>query len=205
MRKSLSQLSEHCRVGCANYCSDIGIAVLADSLSSPLLAHISHGLVDRAAVCQLHILELTAGRVRGLYQDIDALVTAAAHLQKRINAVCTKVAVYCESVSAERLHLVLADRYCAQVSAGVGVHCCADVVALSVSYNEHTVELCITDSLLKSSDAVVTVHLIVCSLGLDSRNDVVDLVDDSLVESVDSLCSGLQGPAVVLKIAALDM
>ena len=50
----------------------------------------------------------------------------------------------------------------------------------------------------------MAVHLVVCSLRLYCRDYIVYLVDDSLVEVEYSLCSSLEGPAVAVKVAALD-
>ena len=90
------------------------------------------------------------------------------------------------------------------MSVGISLHGSADVVALAVCHNEHTVELCIADGLFESSYAVVSVHLIVSSLRLDGRHKVVYLIDDSLIEVEDSLCGSLQCPAVAVKVTTLN-
>ena len=90
------------------------------------------------------------------------------------------------------------------MSVCVSFHSCTDVISLTVSHNEHTIEFSVADGLFKRADTVVTVHLVVSGLRLDSRNYIVYLINDSLIEVVYCLCSSFESPAVLVKVAALD-
>lgn len=65
--------------------------------------------------------------------------------------------------------------------------------------------LCILYSLVKCLYALVAIHFIVCSLWLDSRADIVYLVDYSLVELPYSLSRTLERLAVFLELLFLDV
>ena len=91
------------------------------------------------------------------------------------------------------------------MSVRVSLHSSADIVALAVGHDEHTVELGIADSLFEGADTVVTVHLVVRSLRLYCGDDIVYLVDYRLIKVVYCLCGGFEGPAVFVEITALNV
>ena len=57
---------------------------------------------------------------------------------ERLDAIGSEIAVYRERVRAEGVDFFSADVGSAEVRRGVSLHCCADVVALAVGYDEHS-------------------------------------------------------------------
>ena len=88
---------------------------------------------------------------------------------------------------------------------GVCLHGGADVVSLAVHDDDHALLLSIFDRLAQSPHSLPAVQLIVSSLWLDCRHDVADFIDDGLVVLEDSLCSSVEGVAVLLEFFILDV
>ena len=164
----------------------------------------AHGFIDGHAVYLL-VLELAGAGVGGLYKHENTLVVVAAGSEKRLYAVAAEVAVYSQRVAEERLVGLAAYLYFAQMSRRVCLHRGADVVALAVGDDVHTLAARVLLGLVESLDARRTVHLIISRLRLHCGDDIVQRVDKPLVEFQQSLRSALEGLAVLLEALLLDV
>ena len=84
-------------------------------------------------------------------------------------------------------------------------HSCADIISLSVCYNEHSLALCISYSSFKCSYALPAVHLIVGCLRLYSRNYIAKRIYKSLVELKKCFCCAFECLSVFLVCSLPDI
>ena len=50
MRQFFSQLAQLFRIGCANHCTNMAVAISTDRISAPVFTHLAHDFIDRFAV-----------------------------------------------------------------------------------------------------------------------------------------------------------
>ena len=149
-----------------------------------MLTEFAHGFVNGLAAFHFLILQFAGGRVGGLHKHENPLIFRFANAEQRLDTVRAEVAIHGQRVRTEGFRLLAEHIRFAEVRRGVGFHRGADVVALAVRDDEHTLCARVSDGLRKGSHALPAVHLIVSNLHLDAGHDLTDLVDDGLVKLV---------------------
>ena len=142
-------------------------------------------------------MQLTGGGIGGLHQNKNPLVLFAAHFQQRLDAIGAQIAVDRECIGSKRLGHHVFHLGGAQMGSGVCGHGGTDVIALAVGDDEHPVLLGIGDGFGEGFHTLPAVHLIVGSLGLHSRYDVAQGVDQPFVELEQRIGGAFQGLAVL--------
>ncbi len=198
MRKYLAQTLYLFGICSARYRAYAAVTVYSGQLLAPFLAHIAHKLVN-GGTRNGSVLKLAARRVGRFYKHENSLVVLLAYLEQRLNAVRTEIAVDGESVAEKRLILLAAHLYLAEVSGRVGLHCCADIVALAIGDDVHSLGARVLLRFVERFNTRHAVHLVIRRLRLYRGNDIIKCVDKSLVELVKRLSRALERFAVLFK------
>src|SRR5699024_8795587 len=103
-RHDLSQDLAHFWIGGAYHSAYIAVGI-SHTFFSPLSNLFSYQLIERSAVND-PVLELTAGRIGGLYQHKDSLLFFFAHIDKRLNPVRAQVWVHSGKVFIKSSDLI---------------------------------------------------------------------------------------------------
>ena len=162
-------------------------------------------MLINALICfKLHILKFARAWVWSFYKNKNALVVRIANFCKRLDTVCSEVAVYRECVCTECVNTFACNICMTEVCRSICLHSCADIITLAVCDNEHTLWLCISDCVTKSLNTLPTVHFIICSLWLYGRNNIIKCVNKRLVEFKKCSSRTLKRLAVLFKAFCFD-
>ena len=146
-----------------------------------MLTEFAHGFVNGLAAFHFLILQFAGGRVGGLHKHENPLIFRFANAEQRLDTVRAEVAIHGQRVRTEGFRLLAEHIRFAEVRRGVGFHRGADVVALAVRDDEHTLCARVSDGLRKGSHALPAVHFIVRRLRLYGRDNIAQRVDEALV------------------------
>ena len=125
--------------------------------------------------------------------------------QQRVDPVGAQIAVYGQCIRTEGGALILPHHGGAQMCRCVCFHGSANVVPLAIGDDKHALKLCIANGSLQCLDAMMPIHFIVSSLGLDGGNNVADCINDLLVEPEDRPGCSLQTLPIHIHIGFLNV